>query len=108
MFEAPDLLTLLHIKHPAALPLQAAGFVGAGAGGGADPFGGPTVAGEAWPHEQDWLAEAGVSIVYSSALFDQGGMLRFNYAWPLGPTDRPPRFSLAFTRVLDLLHRIGD
>jgi hypothetical protein len=108
VFEAPDLLTLLHIKHPAALPLQAAVFAGAGAVWGADPYGGPAVAGEAWPHEQDWLAEAGVSITYSSALFDQGGMLRFNYAWPLGPTDRAPRFSLAFTRVLDLLHRIGD
>jgi hypothetical protein len=107
VYLVPDLLTLAHIPHPAALPIQGGVFAAAGATWGPDPYGGPAIAGGDWPHSEDWLAEAGVAVLYSSGLF-QGGMVRFNYAWPLGPTDRSPRFSFGFSRALDLLHPIGE
>lgn len=109
---AGDLLADLRIPHPAALPLQGALFAASGAVWGADPYAGPTPprpvgipGGDGWPDRRDWLSEAGVSLIYSSAIIDEGSMVRFNYAWPIGPHRGGARFSLAFSRGLDLLKR---
>jgi hypothetical protein len=98
-----DLLALLRIPHPAALPLQGALFAASGALWGRDPFRGTVVRGGDWPDGRDWISEAGASLLYSSALFPQRSALRFSYAWPLGPNAREGRWSVSFTRPLDLL-----
>ena len=109
---ARDLLADLRIPHPAALPLQGALFAASGAVWGVDPYAGPMPprpvgipGGSGWPDRRDWLSEVGVSLIYSSAIFDEGSMVRFNYAWPVGPHRGGARVSLAFSHGLDLLGR---
>ena len=100
---ADDLLGMLRVPHPALLFLQPAAFVASGAVGGADPYGGPARAGDRWPEGENWLSEAGVSLVYMPGLF--GSTVRMSEAWPLGPTSRRERFVFVVSTPLDLLHR---
>ena len=97
---AQDLLALLHIPHPAALPLQGALFIASGATWGRDLHTGTVVRGDDWPDRHDWTSEAGASLLYNSALFPT---LHCSYAWPIGPGAREGRWSVSFTRPLDLL-----
>ena len=97
---ARDLLALLRIPHPAALPLQGALFAATGAIWGRDPYTGVVVPGGDWPARRDWVSEAGASLLYNSALFPT---LHLSYAWPIGPDARAGRWSVSFTRPLDLL-----
>ncbi len=97
---AQDLLALLHIPHPAALPLQGAIFAASGAMWGRDPYTGTVVRGGDWPDSRDWLSEAGVSLLYNTALFPA---LHLSYAWPIGPRAGEGRWSVSFSRPLDLL-----
>jgi hypothetical protein len=97
---AQDLLALLRIPHPAALPLQGALFLASGATWGLDPYRGEVVPGGDWPDAHEWLSEAGASLLYNSALFPT---LHCSYAWPIGPDAREGRWSVSFTRPLDLL-----
>ena len=97
---AQDLLALLRIPHPAALPLQGALFAASGAMWGRDPYTGTVVRGGDWPDRRDWLSEAGVSLLYNSALFPT---LHLSYAWPIGPRAGEGRWSVSFSRPLDLL-----
>ncbi len=97
---AQDLLALLHIPHPAMLPLQGALFAASGATWGRDPYTGAVVRGGDWPDPRDWVSEAGVSLLYASALFPP---LHFSYAWPIGPRAGEGRWSVSFSRPLDLL-----
>jgi hypothetical protein len=107
VISAQDLLTVLHIKHPAALPLQGGVFAAAGAVWGYDPYGGPAIGGDALPDAENWLTEAGVSLLYSTGLLD-GAIVRFNYAWPLGPNDRKGKISISIAHALDLLRTAGE
>jgi hypothetical protein len=104
---AGDLLGFMHHDRPSAFPIQGGAFVAAGAVWGVDPYGGPAIAGKPGPPASDWLTEAGVSLIYSSGLFDEGGAIRLSYAWPLGPADRRPRFTIGISRALDLLHPLA-
>lgn len=97
---AQDLLALLHIPHPAALPLQGALFVASGATWGLDPYSGTVLRGGDWPDRRDWVSEAGASLLYNSALFPT---LHCSYAWPIGAGAHEGRWSVSFTRPLDLL-----
>ena len=97
---ARDLLALLRIPHPAALPLQGALFVASGATWGRDPCTGTVVRGDDWPDHRDWLSEAGASLLYNSALLPT---VHFSHAWPIGPGAHEGRWSVSFTRPLDLL-----
>jgi hypothetical protein len=97
---AQDLLALLRIPHPAALPLQGALFAATSAIWGLDPYSGTVVRGGDWPDRHDWRSEAGASLLYNSALFPT---LHCSYAWPIGPGAREGRWSVSFTRPLDLL-----
>ncbi len=103
LIEAPDLLELLRLPHPAALPLQAGVFAGSAAVSGRDPYTGAVTPGDGWPEPSAWRSEAGVSLLYSSALFESASFLRLSCAWPLGPERGPARWSLTFSRALDLL-----
>src|SRR5262249_34588528 len=49
-----DLLALLHLPHPAMLPLQAGVFAASGAVWGADPFGGAGSSSSGWPARSAW------------------------------------------------------
>jgi hypothetical protein len=108
LIEAPDLLALARIPHPAALPIQAGLFAGAGAVWGADPFGGPSRGGLDWPDQEHWTGEAGIALLYRPGLPDPSGILRFDYAWPLGPRDDRARFAFSYTRAIDLLGPLGE
>ena len=97
---AQDLLALLRIPHPAALPLQGALFASSGASWARDPRTGEVVPGGDWPDRRDWVSEAGASLLYNSALFPA---LRCSYAWPIGPGSHEGRWTVSFSRPLDLL-----
>jgi len=100
---ADDLLALAHIPHPAMFPLQAGVFAASGAVWGADPYGGPGSAAGDWPQRQAWLSEAGVSLLYRPGVPDDDGYFRLNYAFPLGGDSRDGRWSVSYSRALDLL-----
>lgn len=97
---AQDLLALLHLPHPAALPLQGALFAASGAMWGRDPYTGTVRPRDNWPERSEWTSEAGVSLLYTTALFPT---LHLSYAWPIGSLAGQGRWSVSFSRPLDLL-----
>jgi hypothetical protein len=101
---ADDLLALARIPHPAMLYLQGGLFAATGAVWGADPFGGPGSAPGAWPERSAWRSEAGVSLLYRPGIPDPDAYLRLNLAWPVGLHDDRPRWSMSYSRALDLLN----
>lgn len=105
---ASDILRLAHIPHPAAFPIQAGLFVASGAVWGADPYGGPARPGKDGPRSEDWIHEAGVSLVYQPGIPDPTTLIRFNYMWPLGPGRESRRWSISISRALDLVKPIGE
>jgi hypothetical protein len=98
-----DLLALARIPHPAMVPIQGGVFVATGAVWGADPFGGPGTPGGGWPERNAWRSEAGVSLLYRPGVPDQDAYLRVNLAWPVGPHGGAGRWSVSYSRALDLL-----
>jgi len=107
LFELPDMLALMRIPHPALLPLQLGAFVATGAVWGTDPYGGPSRPGVDWGEEQEFLHEAGVSVLYRPGLPDPSTYVQVGWAWPLGPRDHAPRFSVSYTRGIDLVRPFG-
>jgi len=107
LHELPDLLEVMHIPHPAMLPVQASLFVASGAVWGADPYGGPARPGVDWPNRQEFLHEAGVSIIYRPGIPDPSAFMQFGWAWQLGPGAAGPRFSISYTHGVDLVRAIG-
>jgi hypothetical protein len=108
LIEAPDLLKLAHVPHPAMFPLQAGLFAGIGAVWGADPYGGPTVPGADWPHRESWMSEVGASLIYQPGIPDPTSLVRFNFARALGPAREHIRFSISYSRALDLVKPLGE
>jgi hypothetical protein len=98
-----DVLELLRLPHPSALPLQAALFASSGAQWGLDPFTGTLRSTGDWPDRREWLSEAGASLVYRSPIFPQGAALSLSHAWPIGPGAGAERWSVSFTRPFDLM-----
>jgi hypothetical protein len=98
----PDLLALVGVPHPDALPVQGALFAGAGAVWGADPYGGPTRPGVDWPNREEWRGEYGFSLMWRPGVPDPAGFLRFSFAWPTGPDHEGGRASVTWARGLDL------
>lgn len=103
----PDLLTVLHVKHSASLPVQLGAFAGSGAVRGPDPYGGGGAPGD-WPQAAAWRSELGVSLQYDSALLQGGSFLRASVAWPVGANGGPPRLQIGLARALDLLRPISE
>ncbi len=98
-----DLLALVHIPHPAMFPIQGGVFAATGTVWGADPFGGPGTPNGAWPERKAWVSEAGVSLLYRPGMPDEDAYLRVNLAWPIGPHGGERRWSVSYSRALDLL-----
>jgi len=107
VLELPDLLEVLRIPHPAMLPIQAGAFVATGAVWGVDPYGGPTRPGRDWPNREEFLHEAGISILYRPGIPDPATYMQLNWAWPIGPGAGSQRFSVSYTRGLDLVMPFG-
>jgi len=106
LIEVHDLLARL--PHPAWLPLQAGAFAAAGAAWGADPYGGPRRGGLSLPDAEHWASEAGASLLWRPGLPDPAWFLRLSRAWPLGPGREGARFTLSYSRALDLVERLGE
>ncbi len=103
---ADDLLALAHIPHPAMLPIQGGLFVATGAVWGPDPygpFGGPGTPTGGWPPRNAWRSEAGLSLLYRPGVPDENAYLRLHLAWPLGTGRGEIRWSVSYSRALDLL-----
>jgi hypothetical protein len=98
-----DVLERARVPHPAWLPVQVGAFAAVGAVWGVDPFGGPGSPRGDWPGRRAWLGEAGLGVLYRPGIPDGDGYLRIEHAWPLGPGDRGPRWSIGYTRALELL-----
>ena len=107
LLELPDVLELLHVPHPALLPLQVGVFAATGAVWGVDPYGGPTRPGTDLPEEQEFRHEVGASLLYRPGLPDPNMYVQIGWAWPIGPHSGPPRFSLSYSRGIDLVKPFG-
>ena len=101
----PDLAKLSHVPHPSLVVLQGGLFAASGAVWGADPFGGPTIAGDALPKPEGWLSEVGVSLLYRPGLPEPRGFLRLDYAHGVG-NNPEHKVTLHYSVPLDLLHRL--
>lgn len=99
----PDILSVLHVRHPATLPFQVAAFGATGAVWGQDPYGGPGSAEDAWPARQAWRSEVGASLLYATSMLGETSSLRGSVAWPVGPHHGGPTFTFGLSRALDLL-----
>jgi hypothetical protein len=100
---ADDLLALAHLPHPAMFPLQGGLFMATAAVWGLDPFGGAGTPSAGWPKKNAWLSEAGASLLYRPGLAADGAYFRLNVAHPLGAGAGESRWSLTYSRALDLL-----
>ena len=98
-----DVLALMHLPHPAMFPIQVGLFAATGATWGNDPFGGPGTPRDRWPQRNAWASEAGASILYRPGIPDEDAYLKVNVAWPLGPVQHEARWSVTYSRALDLL-----
>ena len=103
----PDVLWLARIPHPDALPLQLAAFGAIGAIWGRDPYGGPPRIEETFPEHADWLPEAGASLLYRPGLPDPSGFMRLSWAYALGPGRGGARFTVSYSRGVDLVRPLG-
>ena len=56
-----------------------------------------------WPNGGDWASEAGASLLYQPGIPDPTGFIRLNFAFPLGPDRENSRFTLSYSRALDLV-----
>ncbi len=99
----PDILTLLRIPHPDALPLQIGAFGAIGAVWGRDPYGGPGTTDEPWPEHGDWRPEAGLALLYRPGLPDPNGFVRVSWANALGPYAGGSRITISYSRGVDLV-----
>ncbi len=93
-------------KEDSAFPIQLGAFAGLAARWGYDPATGvPRVTPRDWPGSEQWMSEAGVSVMFRPGLPDPESYLRIDYAWPLGPNDREAKLYLSWKRTLYLLGR---
>jgi hypothetical protein len=100
---ADDLLALAGIPHPAMFPLQGGVFATIGGVWGDDPYGGPGSPRDGWPDRNAWQSEGGIALLWRPGLPDPDSYLRVNLAWPLGPRDAVPHWSMTYSRTLDWL-----
>ena len=101
----PDLGRALHLPIPTPIVLQGGMFAGSGAVWGKNPYGGPPVAGGAWPESESWLSEVGVSLLYRPGLPEPRGFLRLDYARGVGNNPNT-KITVHYSVPLDLLHRL--
>lgn len=101
-----DLLQMLRLRKNAALPIQLAAFAASAARWGYDPATGEArLTSQNQPGRQEWISEAGLSLMFRVGLPDPQSFLRLDYAWPVGPGDREPTLFLGYRRTLHMLRR---
>ena len=107
---ADDLGTLLGIEALAPPAIHLGAFAGSGAMWGRDDPGSlrayaghPAPTARDVPDAQEWLSEAGLSVMWRPGLPDPNAFLRAEYAIPIGPDSREPRWQFSFQRALNLL-----
>lgn len=99
-----DVFTVLGLRQGTAFPIQVAAFAGAAARWGYDPAtGAARVTPRDWPGAEQWMSEAGVSLMFRPGIPDPDAFLRVDYAWPLGPGDREGTLQVSWQRTLHLL-----
>ena len=99
-----DVLQLLRVPHPDMFPLQLGAFVGSGAVWGGGAFDGGPATRRDLPHANEWLSEAGVSLLYRPGIPDPDLYLRLDYVIPIGPASgRTAGIAISFQRTLNLL-----
>jgi len=101
-----DILSLMHIPHPAMFPTQLGAFIASGAVWGPDAYGSTEREGLDWPNGEHWVSETGVSLIYQPGLPDPTYMVRIHYIVPLGPNDVEGRWSLTFSKAFESF-RVG-
>jgi hypothetical protein len=101
-----DLLALLRLRSNAVFPMQAGVFATTGAHWGYDPATGAARHTQRdWPGAEQWISEAGVSLMWRPGLPDPETFLRVDYVWPVGPNDRKAAWFVSYKRTLHLLSR---
>lgn len=102
-----DLLEVFRLRKNAVFPIQLSVFGASAARWGYDPATGIarlTPANQ--PGRQEWISEAGASLLYRIGLPTPDSFIRLDYAWPLGPGDREPTWFLGWRPTLHMLrHR---
>jgi hypothetical protein len=100
------LQTLLGMDRSPVFPIQLGAFAGAAAVWGVDPeTGRAALTRRDWPERRDWLAEAGVSVMYRPGLPNPDSFIRLDYVLPIGADGRDNRFYLSYMRALNFLKR---
>jgi len=95
---------ILGLERNPAFPIQLGAFAGLGSLWGTDPVSGRAViTSQAFPHRNDWLAEAGGSILYRPGLPNPDSFVRLDWAVPIGPDSRTSRLYLSYARSLNFL-----
>jgi len=101
-----DLLATFGLRESPAFPLQAGAFATIASRWGYDPATGlARVTPRDWPGAEQWMPEAGLSLMYRPGLPDPETFFRVDYVWPLGPGDRDPALYVSWKRTLHLLGR---
>ena len=96
--------TLLGFDREPTFPIQIGAFAGSAAAWGSDPASGnPELVARDWPLRQEWLSEAGASVLYRPGLPHPDSFVRLDWAIPIGPDGRRPRLYLSYTRSLGFL-----
>ncbi len=104
VFLLDDLFEVLRLRRNSAFPIQVGAFGATAARWGYDPAtGAPRLTARDWPGREQWMSEAGVSVMYRPGLPRPDSFLRLDVAWPLGPNDRSAKVSLSWRRTLYLL-----
>ena len=98
-----DVFEVMHLPHPSPFPIQVGAFAAAGSAWGRDPYTGAVRPGIDWPNAADWRSEAGFSVMYQPGIPDPAMFLRFNWAYPLGPSAGGGKLTLSLGRGLDLV-----
>lgn len=99
-----DVLELLRLRHHPAFPIQLGAFAATASRWGYDPATGVAkLTDRHWPGSEQWMSEAGVSLMYRPGLPDPETFFRVDYVWPLGPGGREPGIQVSWKRTLHLL-----
>jgi hypothetical protein len=97
---------LLGMQRAPVFPIQLGAFAGIGSVWGVDPVtGGPALTRRDWPDKRDWLAEAGLSVLYRPGLPHPDSFVRLDWAVPIGADGRTRHFYVSYTRALNFLQR---
>lgn len=98
------LQAMLGMQRAPVFPIQVGAFAGVGSVWGVDPLSGrAALTSRDWPDRRDWLAEAGLSVMYRPGLPHPDSFVRIDYAIPIGADGRENRIYVSYMRALNFL-----